>query len=303
MAQRDNPCCLLLTGPAELNGFSDATLRGYQAAGIRIATVEITHPYLDASYWPRLIELVPMRSADADLIREAMAMAIADWQPDALEKGRGHRIAGILRTDVGLTETARHLSKLILQPRPEGGQRLLSLLDPAAFEGIWRVCDMSQRDQLCGPIVEWHVVNRWLDWSVYRREHSNGEYVACSLELSAGQWRALGDVRAINRAWASAVAKDLTVSQTLFDRMPLALARAYQYGITDPVDLETFAWHVISVRPEFDRDSRIQTCLRERQADDTYSAAVADLTDADWAAIRRGEAAGTDNEKRSTHER
>ncbi|MES1949166.1 hypothetical protein C84B14_17553 [Salinisphaera sp. C84B14] len=287
LAKQKERRCVLLTGPAELGAFSQDRLDECKAAGIAVSPVRVKHPNLDASYWPHAIALDLDRSRDADLARAAIRMSLEDWQPEALRQAHGHRIAGFLCTDVPLFEVCRHLSRVMLQPSPGGGHRLLSLLDPAALEGIWRIFNADQQTTLCGPVEEWHVVDRWFDWSVHVRPEGGLEGRR-ALGITVSQWSDLGNVRAINRAWAKAVSKCLPVSAQTMDELPAAMQRARQYGLHEAADLDAFAWHALSVRPDFDRDPRIQTRLIARDSETTYSLSVADLNPTDWEAIRRG---------------
>ncbi|MBN3787867.1 DUF4123 domain-containing protein [Burkholderia sp. Ac-20353] len=281
--------CLLLTGPAVLHAFEPDEIDALKAIGESVVEVPLCPERLSPDYWPSVIELDLAHPVPAEICRRAIERALDDWSPDALGEGRGHRVGAFLFSDARTDAIARHLAHAFVQQRPDGdGQRLLGLADPAAFEGVWRVCDDAQRRRLLGPIAQWRTLGRWGEWvdcdvsAARDAEPAGGR----SLDLRDAQWSALFDVRPINRAWARASADGCVVQRDTFERLPAVLQRAHGYGLSDPQDLELFARHALNAGAEFDRHPRIQRVLRDRPADMYYSLAVADLGDADWAEIR-----------------
>lgn len=281
--------CLLLTGPAVLRAFTSEALDALKRIGGAVADVPLRPDRVAPDYWPSVIELDLDHAVPADLCEAAVTMALNDWEPGLLKLGQGHRIGAFLFSDAPLDKIARHLVNIAVQQRSDRpGQRLLGIADPAAFEGLWRVCTEAQREHLLGPIKLWRTLGRWGQWTDYRRSAVSGDEAAKGrfLGLDDHQWQALFDVRPINRAWARMRGEGRVVRREDFEQLPDSLRRAHRYGLTDPQDLELYALHALEMRADFDLHPRMQTLLSQRPADMFYSRAVADLSEADWADIR-----------------
>ncbi|MFL9904359.1 DUF4123 domain-containing protein [Paraburkholderia fungorum] len=290
---RGSPRVLLLTGPAMLRAFTDAQLEALKEDGVAIETIVIRHPGLDPAYCPMLVELDLDRPASAGAFLAALDMAVSDWQPQSLQNGQGHRIGAFLFSRATSGEVAAHLARVALQRRPRSGRCLLGLHDPAAFDGIWRVCSTVQRRHVLGPVDDWYVVDRWQRCSVHRRDES-AEAAAEStvLSFSASQWDALANVRAINRAWIQAQYEGMPVSPAIFAKLADAMQRARSYGLFDADDLVLFAWHALSVRPDFDSHPHIRHALQNVGPDTLYARVEASLSERVWHEVRIGEAGG-----------
>lgn len=281
--------CLLLTGPAVLRAFAPEELDALKRIGGAVTDVPLRPDRVTPDYWPAVVELDLDHAVPAEICEAAVTMALNDWEPDLLKLGQGHRVGAFLFSDAPLDKIVRHLVNIAVQQRSDRpGQRLLGIADPAAFEGLWRVCTEAQRTHLLGPIKLWRTLGRWGQWTDYRPTAANGEEAAKGrfLGLDDHQWQALFDVRPINRAWAQMRGKGRFVRREDFEQLPASLRRAHGYGLVDPQDLELYALHALEIRADFDLHPRMQTLLRQRPADMFYSRAVADLSEADWADIR-----------------
>ncbi|KUY85798.1 hypothetical protein WS46_05815 [Burkholderia sp. RF4-BP95] len=291
--------CLLLTGPAILHPFSPEEIDVLKTIGESVVEVPICPERLSPDYWPSVIELDLDHPTAAEMCRRVLERTVDDWSPNALAEGRGHRMGAFLFTAERTDSVVRHLSNIFVQQRADGqGQRLLALADPAAFEGIWRVCDAAQRRVLLGPVVLWRTLGRWGEWIDCRAP--DGDRIDGEREpfphFDDGQWTKLFDVRPINRAWAHRRAGGQAVQPDDFAKLPEMLTRARAYGLSDPEDLELFAIHTMEFGVDFDLHPLVQRALRNRPADAYYSLAVSDLTEADWAAIRETRPTGRANQ-------
>ncbi|MFL9990675.1 DUF4123 domain-containing protein [Paraburkholderia sediminicola] len=282
-----SPRILLLIGPTILHAFTDAQLEALREDGAAIETIPIRHPRLDPAYCPTLIELDLDRATSAGVFLAAVDMAVSDWQPQALQNGQGHRIGAFLFSYATPGEVAAHLGHVALQRRPRSGRCLLGLHDPAAFDGIWQVCSTAQRRQVLGPVDDWYVVDRWQRCSAHRCDASAGAATeSTGLSFTASQWDALANVRAINRAWSRARYEGIPVSLAIFTKLADALQRARGYGLSDDDDLVLFAWHALSVRPDFDGHPRIRRALRNVAPDMLYARVTAAVSERDWHEVR-----------------
>ncbi|MDR0243993.1 MAG: hypothetical protein LBJ65_20550 [Burkholderia sp.] len=291
--------CLLLTGPAILHPFRQDELDTLKTIGESVLEVPICPERLSPDYWPSVVELDLDHPTAAGMCRHALERAVDDWSPNALGEGRGHRIGAFLFTAERTDSIVRHLSDVFVQQRADGqGQRLLALGDPAAFEGIWQVCDEAQRRFLLGPVALWRTLGRWGEWIDYgvpdggRADDERAPFP----HFDDRQWTALFDVRPINRAWARMRAGGHAVQPGDFAKLPEMLARARAYGLSDPEDLELFAAHALESGADFDLHPIVQRVLHNRPADTYYSLAVADLTEADWAELREARPNGRTNQ-------
>ncbi len=283
--------CVLLTGPAVLEAFASSELDPLRRIGATVAELPLQPDRVSRDYWPSLIELDLGHPVAHAVCESAIAMALEDWSPEGLKAAQGHRIGAFLFSSVPFERLARHLATAFVQQRPDGAaQRLLTLADPAAFEGIWRICNPAQRDRLLGPIAVWRTLGRHGVWCEARRPEQNGRADGTAsdgqLAFDGDQWRALADVRAINRAWAQMRGAGKRVDQRAFAGLPASLRRAQGYGLNDAQDIERYALDALETGAEFDQHPRIQRLLRERPAQQYYSRTIADLGPSDWAEIR-----------------
>ncbi|WP_226383052.1 hypothetical protein [Burkholderia savannae] len=290
---------VLLIGPAMLQEADSEVSKALRADGAHSTLdVQLRPGQIDSDYWPSLVELDFMRQHSIDACRIALRAALEDWRPGALAEGRGHRIGALLFGDASLAEIAHHIANVAIQQRSDRpGQRLLALADPAAFEGVWRVCRDDQRCRLLGPIARWCTVDRWGQLTDHacaiagERAPARGRFVG----FDDAQWMALSDVRPINRAWMRMRADGGVVRREDFARMPDSLLRARRYGLSDPADLELFAFHALESGPDFDLHPLMQTLLCARPEGVYYSRAVAELDDAQWDEIREARRAAPIN--------
>lgn len=270
-----------------LHAFTDAQLEALREDGAAIEKVFIRHPRLDPAYYPMLVELDLDRAASSGAFLAALDMAVSDWQPQAQQNGEGHRIGAFLFSHATSGEVAAHLGRVALQRRPLSGRCVLGLHDPAAFDGIWRVCSAAQRRQVLGPVDDWYVVDRWQRCSAHRLDESTGAAAESTvLSFTASQWDALANVRAINRAWIRAQYEGIPVSPATFTKLADAMQRARSYGLTDAEDLVLFAWHALSVRPDFDSHPHIRRALRNIGPDVLYARVAAGMSERDWQDVR-----------------
>ncbi|QBH01327.1 DUF4123 domain-containing protein [Xanthomonas oryzae pv. oryzicola] len=280
---------LILTGPAALEPFSVERLDALRQLGAAVVPVRYRTDRVGETYWPWLID---MRTAHDDgdaLLTEAVGIALEDWSPAALAARRGHRIGGFLLSDAPLHAIADHLGALAVQPYggQGSGQRLLGIADPAALEGIWRVCSERQRRQALGPISRWRTLDRWGQWSDQQTSAATVPQHGF-LHFDPPQWAQLAHVRFINAAWAKAIADGHEVTPEQLAALPAALDRAVRHGVSDAQDLELFAWHALTVHPHFDLHPRIIALFEQRKPDEFYSYMVCDLDEEDWQHLRAG---------------
>ncbi|AIP21449.1 hypothetical protein BFR06_11155 [Burkholderia pseudomallei] len=282
---------VVLMGPAILHEARSDVLGALHAGGAHAKVdVQLRPGQIDRDYWPSLIELDFKRGQSVDACRIALRAAVEDWRPDSLIEGRGHRIGALLFSDAPLADIARHIENVAIQQRSDRpGQRLLGLADPAAFEGVWRVCRDDQRARLLGPIARWCTVDRWgkLTDHVCAAATALAATHARFLGFDDAQWIALSHVRPINRAWARMRAGGGVVRYDDFVRLDESVRRARQYGLTDPADLELFALHALESGPDFDLHPLAQALLRDRPEDVYYSRAIAELDGTQWDEIRK----------------
>lgn len=289
--------CVLLLDPclrdaADDADFSKALATWCSASGNDLPLPRILwrHPNLMPAHRPYLAALDLRREADVQLLIAGLHLSLDDWDLPSLVQNRGHRICGCLFTQQSLEQYLGDLAvqRMIL---PKFSKRtLLRYYDPCVFPALWRICNAEQQRTLLGPIDRWLGLARNGQLQHYQAPSSTAaEPTSPQIHFSAEQWYAIQNIGALNQAivqWQSRAENGRPPQPINLEATESALLRARRYGISDTQDLKAFAWHALTVHPQFDRHPLLQQAIARLPSEKYYAATVADFSEQEWQKVQ-----------------
>lgn len=282
-AARGTSRALLLLDSRPRCALDDKNLKALIESGkLDVTTVHLLHPSLDPSWQPKLLALDLTRFCDTEILRIAVEMWREDSSLNKLQTGQGDRICALLLTPQDSAAVATHLSRVAIQKRPGEASYLLRLYDPMVFDQLWAACSPAQRASLLGPISCWILRDRFGRAVGFDNPISNQSE---PLTFDPSQWQAFETIEAVNQAWIRARVQQVEVDARGFQAAATATDRARAQGVASGPDLDLFAWHALSVHPEFGRHPRIRSILDKVSAHLGYSALADGLSEGDWREI------------------
>ncbi|MFC4278638.1 hypothetical protein [Achromobacter aloeverae] len=231
-----------------------------------------------AGVMPRLYDI----ASATPLTREAaLAMALAQ-EAD----GEALWLCGLLDVDEGVDQAtlARALTTRLVLPLPAVGPCFFRYFDPRVLIQLQWLFTPAQMAWLMGPVRCWKysIGGAWEDM---RRPEV---FAAESPGITRRQAFALQRMNVINtlleRLRPASVAALRGAGQDILRQ----LEKARDHGLARLQDQEEYAWHGVTVHPEFDRHPRMQALLANlpADADYPYRVATADLRPEDFDRMR-----------------
>lgn len=252
--------------------------------------VQLLHPELDPTWWPRWYALHLNRASDCHVLNHSISWALTESQPQHVHAGLGRRISGWLLLDGHPEDAAQHCATAMLhrRERPTGGTSLLRLHDPAVLWAAWRVLSPGQRSQWLGPVRSWFLLDPLgrLD-SINTPAHK--EVAARTASLSLAQWDDIENITALNHAlrrWipeaGEAAASNLGQS---FEQGMQALRRARGIGVQSLDGLSLFGELALTRHAQFDLHPDVRKLLLQHGPDQPIGGLLAELSESDWLRI------------------
>lgn len=226
---------------------------------------------------PRLVDLSALDAADR-------VQALASLN-QAAQDGEDPWLALLLRSDRPVDAVAAHCRSRMIVDIEGQGPCFFRFFDPRVLVQLSWILDPDQLAWLCGPVrgLLFHLDGQW--HALERPDVA----AAPRPRLSAEQSFALTQLQALNEVLAGldslAPGGRVALGRTVMDHF----RTARDLGLETAQERKAFARHGLEVHPAFHRHERVRACLAARRPDDDYPylAATQDLTDDDWADVRR----------------
>lgn len=225
---------------------------------------------------PRLVDLSAMQAVHRAQVLAGLNQAVVDDEDFWLGL--------LLQSDRQVDAVAAHCRSRMIVDIDGQGPCFFRFFDPRVLAQLPWILDAAQLAWLCGPVQRcmfrldgaWQAVDR-PDAAPSPR-----------LRLSAEQSFALIHMQALNEVLAGleTLAPDGRVA--LGQAVMGHFRAARDLGLKSLEERKAFARHGLEVHPAFHRHERVRACLAAMQPEDDYPylAAVQDLSDEDWAAVR-----------------
>ncbi|ALM84268.1 DUF4123 domain-containing protein [Bordetella sp. N] len=195
-------------------------------------------------------------------------------------------LCGLLDVDENVPKAvvAQALVTRLVLPLPDVGPCFFRFFDPRVLIQLQWLFTPAQMAWLMGPVRRWKY-NIAGAWEEMRRPEV---FAADSPGITARQSFALQRMNVINtlleRLQPASVASYRSAGQEILRQ----LEKARDHGLSRLQDQEDYAWHGMTVHPDFDRHPLIQQRLSALppDADFPYRVATSDLTQQDFDLIR-----------------
>jgi hypothetical protein len=195
-------------------------------------------------------------------------------------------LCGLLDVDENVTKAvlAQALVTRLVLPLPGVGQCFFRFFDPRVLIQLQWLFTPAQMAWLMGPVRRWKY-NIAGAWEEMRRPDV---FAADSPGITTQQAFALQRMNVINtlleRLQPATIAAHRSAGQDILRQ----LEKAHAHGVLRLQDQEDYAWHGMTVHPDFDRHPLIKARLSAlpADADFPYRVATSDLTQQDFDRIR-----------------
>lgn len=226
---------------------------------------------------PRLVDLSSLDAAD-----KAQALASLN---QAAQDGEDLWLALLLQSDRPVEAVAAHCRSRMIVDIDGQGPCFFRFFDPRVLVQLSWLLDSEQLAWLCGPArrVLFHLDGAW--HALDRPDVA----AAPRLRLTGEQSFALTQLQALNEVLAGldslAPGGRVALGKSVMDHF----RAARELGLATAQERKAFARHGLEVHPAFHRHERVRDCLAAMRPDDDYPylAATQDLSDEDWAGVRR----------------
>jgi hypothetical protein len=216
------------------------------------------------------------------LVREAALVLALAQEAD----GDDLWLCALLDVDENVTKPAlaQALTTRLVLPLPGVGQCFFRYFDPRVLVQLQWLFTPAQMAWLMGPVRRWKysIAGAWEEMS------RPAVFAAESPSITAHQAFALQRMNVINTLLERLQPASVSAYRSTGQAILRQLEKARDHGLQRLQDQEEYAWHGLTVHPDFDRHPLMQEKLANlpADADFPYRVATADLRPQDFDRIR-----------------
>jgi len=267
--------CYLLMQPSDRREESDEAFEmAVQAAGRRPFPVVIGQ--LPESLRPYLIELDLHLGGDSLVSGEALAMALRDRSHDALRQGCIQRSCAWLFSPRDVASLAKAIARRSVAAVPGvPGLQWMRYYDPMVTDLYWALSSDATQAAMLDGIAAWVYVDRRTGLETLVAP------TATTAEARAPH-PALHGIGALNQAWIRSMGEGAMPAREELLRAMKAIDHAWTAGIRDRIDLDAFAWDVLSRGSGIIAHPVMMRLLQRAKEGEAYADLADQLDDAAW---------------------